>query len=346
MYEGVLARLGETSVTAGMAFGGFRVLEPAIPIDAVHSPRILWNILLATILGLSLGITVVVGWNYWDTSIKTIEDVEQMTAIPVLGALPLLEKKARIRRVGRGGDPSLLAEPAAPGSVLSLRPMSPFDRAPQPPEMVDGVRSVVASILLSRSSTPPRVLVVTSAISGEGKTTLACELGQALAESGARTLLVDADLRRPSLQERFNLDPAKGLSLFLSGNMEVFPVLHATDTGNLSVVAAGPCPPNPGVLVGSEKMQTYIGEMLRSFRFVILDSPPALPVADTRFLARIADGVVLVVRAGKAPKALLKRAAHALEADGGNLLGIVLTGAERNGHRASYYYRSYQPHES
>ena len=202
----------------------------------------------------------------------------------------------------------------------------------------EDMRTICASILLSRSGSPPRTLLVTSAAPGEGKSTLASALARTLADTGASTLLVDCDVRRGTQGALFGIGADGGLSLYLAGHLASAPAIHATEHGNLFIVTAGPVSPNPPALLGSDRMQSFLGDMLSSFQFVILDAPPVMPLADTRVLARMAEGIILVVRAGRVPKSMVRRAYSLLEAAGGTVLGAVLNGADVHGPDSHYRY--------
>jgi non-specific protein-tyrosine kinase len=232
--------------------------------------------------------------------------------------------------------------------VLAEGPVAPLlGRLAANPAAADAVRNVCASILLSQSSRPPRVIAVTSAVPGEGKTTLVSELGQAFADGGAKTLLVECDLRRPTFGSVFNVGHEGGLSLYLAGHTGAAPAIHPTSNGNLFVVAAGPSTPNPPALLNSDKMRTFLREMTAKFQFVILDSPPLIPMADARVVAAMAEGVVLVVRAGYVPKPLVRRMCAMLESTGATVLGAVLNGTDPQGPESPYYryYRHYYESE-
>lgn len=350
LYDGVLEQLKKTSLTSGMEFGGFRVVEAALPPQSIDSPRPLWNLSLAAFLGLALGISIAFIRNYWDTSITTVEDVEHLELVPVLGTVPLaapsaaeprLLERVRLRLPG-GARPSgrLLTEATPSGP----RPRSAASiDLPANPMVAEDMRSICASLLLSRSERPPRVILVTSAAPGEGKTTLATALARTLADSGAGTLLVDCDVRRGRLGSVFDIGGDGGLTLFLAGHLSAGPTLHATTHDNLFVVTAGPAAPNPPALLSSDKMKSFLTDVSSSFQFVILDAPPVMPLADARILARFAEGVILVVRSGQVPKSMVRRACHYLEAAGGTILGAVLNGVNGQGLDSPYhyYYREY-----
>jgi len=346
LYEGLLERLKQTGVSPGMEFENIRVVEPAVPATTVASPRVWWNLFLASVLGLALGVSFVLARDFWDNSVSGVEDIEQLTVTPVLGSVPLVKLP--------NSRPSLLGRSTVrsrSGSDRSLSMLGEFLSEPRPaaaltatfvsePAAAEAIRSICASILLSRSERPPQVLMVTSALPGEGKTTVVGQLGLAFAESGARTLLVECDLRRPTYASFFGLDADRGLSAFLAGHVAA-PTLHRILEDRLYAVSAGPVAPNPAALLHSEKMKAFLTEACRSFRFVIIDAPPVLPVADARLLGAMVEGVVLVVRAGVTSKRLLQRVCALLEHAGSNIIGTVLNGAAWE-ESSSLYYRYYR----
>ena len=345
VYDGVLEQLKKTSLISGMEFGGFRVIEQALPPDSVDSPRPLWNLSLATMLGLALGICIAFARNYWDTSIATVEEVEQLGLLPVLGTLPLAQMPSPARKLLGRVRLQLPGASRQAGSSLAGRknpgeghPSATAVDLPMNPMATEDVRTICASLLLSRSGRPPRTLLVTSAAPGEGKTTLASALAQTLADTGAGTLLVDCDMRRGRVGTIFDIAADGGLTLYLAGHLASAPIIHSTANDNLFVVTAGPSAPNPPALLGSDRMKSFLTEMMSSFQFVILDAPPVMPIADARVLATMVEGVILVVRAGRVPKSMVRRACLLLEAAGGTVLGAVLNGLDERGPDSPYQY--------
>jgi capsular exopolysaccharide synthesis family protein len=175
---------------------------------------------------------------------------------------------------------------------------------------------------------------------GEGKTTVVAEIGRALAQSGAKTLLVEADMRKPALAGLFGVAEDRALSLYLSGHV-TSPFIFETEQPNLLVIPAGPNPPNPLALLGSERMNTFLRAATEQFRFVLLDTPPVLAVADARILSARTDGVVLVSRARSTSKNLVSRAKAVLENSGANVLGLVLTHVDLRDVEGAYYRHYY-----
>jgi succinoglycan biosynthesis transport protein ExoP len=339
LYEGLLERLRQTSVTAGLEFGNIQVVEPGRPDNQVDSPKVVWNLGLASLLGLALGVCFAFVKDFWDNSISTLEEAEQLASLPALGSVPLVAAvKCRVL-ISQGSGRS-----SGAGTVLSLQPSQSVAVAQHqalPAEAAEAIRTICASILLSKSDRPPRVIMVTSATPAEGKTTLVNHMGMAFADGGNKTLLVETDMRKPALSKALGIGSENGLSLFLAGHVSPLPKIHSTAIPNLFAVAAGPKAPNPVALLNSEKLSSFLNEMTASFQFVLLDTPPLLAVADARILCSKVDGVVLVVRAGRTPKNLIRRAWTMLENSGANVLGMVLNGATRNGFETSYYYRHY-----
>lgn len=343
MYEAMLGRLKQASVTTGMEFGGLQVVEPASPSSTVDSPKVVWNLLLASVLGMGLGICLVLGRDYWDTTVSTVDEVEQLTGGPVLGTVPNfrgpLGSRPRLKGITN-------AFPRLGSSTALVSKTHGRDERPIPvdlssdPVCAESIRNVCASILLSQSEHPPRTLMVTSAVPAEGKTTMARELARAFTERGARTLLIECDLRRPTLGGIFKASPKDGLSMYLAGFCGDAPAVHEVHE-NFSLIVAGPPAPNPAALLNSDKMKTLLARSVKSYQFVILDAPPVIGLADSRVLAPMADGVVLVVRASKVAKTMLRRVCNMLESTGGNVIGAILNGAEGEDTDVTYGYYGY-----
>jgi capsular exopolysaccharide synthesis family protein len=189
----------------------------------------------------------------------------------------------------------------------------------------ESYRSVCSSLILSRPEGPPKTILISSALPKEGKTTSATAIGATLAELGAKTILVDADLRNPCLSRSFGMVQGPGLSTYLSGgSVNIVP----TGQNNLVLLPAGPAAPNPMALFSSARMSELIHELSKQYEFVVLDGPPILGLADSVVLASQADGVVLVTRAGKTPRSLLRQSVAQLKRTGAVVLGAAVTQIE------------------
>jgi capsular exopolysaccharide synthesis family protein len=216
--------------------------------------------------------------------------------------------------------------------------------------MAESFRVLRTSILLSSAASPPQVLLVTSANPSEGKTFASVNLALALAQRGGRVLLIDGDLRRPSVLKTLGLPDGngRGLSTVLTGAHDLDQALEVfTDSPNLWVLPPGPIPPNPAELVSSHRMEALVRELRQRFEHIVLDSPPVLMVTDGILLSTLADGVILVVESGATSRGALHRVRRILDRAGANTLGAVLNklddvgdGYDRSRHGYYSYYRS------
>jgi len=278
--------------------------------------------------------------DFWDNSITTLEEAEQLGHIPTLGAVPRIKfNKANISVISqktrnKSSETSLISHSAHRSQKASQTNL--------PPAVAECIRTICASILLSKSDRPPRIIMVTSAAPSEGKSTLVNHMGRAFADGGNSTLLVESDMRKPALSETLGIGSEGGLSLYLAGHVYPMPKIHDTSIPNLFAISAGPKAPNPINLLNSEKLDTLLKEMSFSYKFILLDAPPIVAVADARVLCPKVDGVILVVKAGRTPRNLIRRAWNLAESSGGNILGIVLNETNRNVSESSYYSYYYQ----
>lgn len=324
LYEGLLERLRQTGLFAGFHFGNIQLVEPGRPNPRVYSPNVIWNMGIALLLALSLGMCLALLLDTWDTSITTIEEAEHIALFPVLGGVPLMRGvRAAALLVAphdtpRSGSSVALSLSVNGGQQLpaKVKPTLPF-------ELEESMRGICASILLSRSDQRPHVIAVTSATPGEGKTTVTAHLGNAFAEAGLRTLVVEADLRKPDLSRIFGVDGSEGLSLYLAGLVSPARI-YETAIPNLSIAPGGPVPPNPAALLHSDRLTAFIQTAVKDFQVVIVDTPPLLSVADARIIGTKADGVVMVVRAGRTASNLVRRARQLLHSAHVPVLGMVL----------------------
>jgi capsular exopolysaccharide synthesis family protein len=179
---------------------------------------------------------------------------------------------------------------------------------------------------------------MSSAVMGEGKTTTAINLAMIIAQSDQRVLLIEADLRRPRFHKIFKIYNTKGLSNYLAGEVEA-PIIQKGPLPRLAVIPAGPIPPNPAELLVSNRMKTLLEAASRDFDFIICDAPPLLPVADSRILARLFDGVILVCNAGKTTYDMTERSLKMLQDIRARLLGLVVNQHEIA--KSGYYHQSY-----
>jgi succinoglycan biosynthesis transport protein ExoP len=261
------------------------------------SPDRTSNIALGTVLGLLSGLGLALLRNRLDNTVKTPEDVADLTDSGVIGTV--LE------------DPRL----AEDHLVTDLDHHS---------VTAEAYRAIRTNLQFLDVDHPPRVIVVSSAVPGEGKSTLAVNLATALAQGGSRVTLVEADLRRPRVTRYMGLISGAGLTNVLGGTAALQDVAQPFGDGKLTVLAAGPMPPNPSEMLGSAHMRWLLDHLRQTNDYVLIDAPPLLPVTDAAVLTALSDGCVISTRFGKTRKEELEEAAAALERVDGRLLGVVL----------------------
>ena len=341
LYDGLLQRLKEASVSAGLRASNVRVVDPAEVPTLPSKPRKLLNLALALMVGLSLGIGMAFFQEYLDNTLKTPEDVQRYLRLPPLGVIPAANAASRKKLAYGYGYNSrqTLAEvtsEAANGKPLSLELIGANGNA----AFSEVYRSLRTSVLLSTSGRPPRVMLITSGQPGEGKTTTTVNLAIALVQLGGRVLVVDSDMRRPRIGTLLKLPttPA-GLSTYLTGQFPLEDVLVGTHVPNLYAVSCGPVPPNPAELLSSKLMRQFLEQAAQKFDYVLLDSPPVLHVSDARILASQVEAVVLVAHGAVTPREAVKHAKEQLQQAGANLIGVTLNNVDFSAVGYDYYYR-------
>lgn len=285
--------------------------------DAPVSPKPVRNLVLGLVLGLLLGFAAAVLKQLLDTKLRSKEDVEAVTDAVVLGGIPFdadAEKHPLIIR----------ADPLA-------------GRA-------EAFRSLRTNLQFVDAANHPRVIVVTSSIAGEGKSSTTANLALAMAESGASVCVVEGDLRRPKLLDYLGLEGSVGLTDVLINRYELDDVLQPFGAHSLNVLGAGPTPPNPSELLGSTAMRDVLENLRRRFDFVLIDGAPVLPVTDSTVLTRLADGAIVVAGSGIVTKDQFDHALETFETVKGTVLGIVLNRIPRQARGGYYDYRyEYRP---
>ena len=333
LYDGLLEKLKEASLTAGLNSSNIRIVDKArIPLFPAR-PNVPRNMLFAVLLGLFGGVVVAFALEAVDTTVRTPEQAQEL-GLPVMAAIPLKVDISAAKDPGVGvrllvaprtGDTSVAA------LVTFLDPQS---------EISEAYRALRTSILLSSAGHPPQVLVFTSALPQDGKTMTSVNTALVMAKQGKRVLLVDADLRRPSIHKVFGLRPEVGLSNVLSGGAKWNDAVQPTMQANLFLLPSGPLPPHPSELLGSGSMQDLIREWRKEYDHIILDSPPVLSVTDAVLLAVQADMVTLVVRAGQTTMGAVRNARDLLLHLKAPLRGIVLNAVDLQSPDYYYYYYS------
>jgi polysaccharide biosynthesis transport protein len=338
LYVGLLEKLKETGVSTSMKAANIRVIDPAYPPKKPDSPRIPLNLSLAMLLGLSLGIGAAFLQEHLDNSFKTAGEIERFLQLPALASVPAVQAATNGNGHSLYARARHMAGEKYPASIVPS--WNRIEGNGQNTALAEAFHELRTSVLLSTAKHPPKTLLVTSAKGGEGKTTVAANLAVSLAQLGEKVLLIDADLRRPSLHNFFGVPNTSGLVNFLTGNPDWRSLLSHPAPIGLSVLPSGPIPPNPADLLSSEYMPALVREASKEYKFIVLDSPPLLNLADSRILATLVDGVILVVGGGITPRELVHRAyASAVDA-GSHVLGATINFADT---KSDYYSYGYHP---
>ena len=338
LYDGLLQKLKEAGITAGLRSSNIRVVDPALVPTTPARPQKSRNILLALIVGLVGGIGLAIFREYLDNTVKSPDDIETLTGLPSLAVVPSLPGL----NGHRGKLPGATEEA---GLQVPARPRVELLSYVQPKSQIsEAFRGLRTSLLLSQAEHPPQVILVTSALPREGKTTAAVNLAVTLAQLGDRTLLVDSDLRKPGVRRALNLTIGRdtGLSSYLAGVCTLDEILLPHPTiNNLTALTTGPVPPSPADLLSSHRMREAIVELRRRFKFVVIDSPPIMAATDAVIMSSLTDGVILVVRSGETPKQAFTRTRDLLTGVKSRLLGVVLNAVDSSAPDYYYSYRYY-----
>jgi capsular exopolysaccharide synthesis family protein len=281
------------------------------------------NLIIAMLLGLIGGVALAFFLEHLDDTIRTPEDMEQLTQLPVLGVVPKLQNP----KASAGRSLGLMAHDDVRSSFS------------------EAYRSVRTALQFSTRDGAPRVFMVTSTSQGDGKTTTALALAINSAQTGRPVLLIDADMRHPAVHKALVIDNSRGLSNFLSSDVPALAVVRTTQIPNLFVIPAGPMPPNPVELLSGSKMRSLLGQLGDRFTQIIVDSPPVLGLADSIVLGDQVGAVLFVVSSGTTRKAHARAALKRLRQASVLPLGAIMTKLDlRDGmygyESAYYYYRS------
>jgi capsular exopolysaccharide synthesis family protein len=336
LYESLLKHVKDATVSAGLRATNLHVLDTASPPAIPARPNKVLNIALGLIAGLVIGVTIAFVQEDLDYSIKTTEEVERLIGAPSLAVIPRVGSTgSRLYGLSKARDRT--AENAAPARAILENPNS---------ILAESYRALRTSVLFSRAPRPPKTVLVTSPQPNEGKTCTSLNLALALARQGARVLIIDADLRKPDIAESLGVDNGTGLSGVLTGAYSLESSLRQVEMPlDLSVLAAGPRPPNPSELLSSPAMERILRELNERFDHIVLDSPPLLMVTDATILSTLVDGVILVVESGLTSRDALLRAHKTIKISGGRVLGVVLNkvNLRQNGYNR-YYAKYYSSH--
>ncbi len=313
LYDMFLGRYKETNAAGDLQSTVARVIDPAIPPSSPYRPDKRQIVTIALVLGLFVGVMLALLLERLDSTVKTSADVESKLGLPVLASLPIVsERGIKTER------------------IVEQNPQAMFS---------EGIRTARTGILLSAIDEPHRAVVVTSSVPGEGKTTFATNLALAFSQT-KRVVLVDADMRRPSIGKLFGREAnAPGLSTLVSGNTPPTECIFKVDGSELYVIPSGTIPPNPLELLLSKRFEDTLNKLQEMFEIVIIDSPPVQLVSDALVIARHCTGLVYIVKADDTPYQLARNGVRRLKRAHSNIIGVALNKLDFE--RADKYYGEY-----
>jgi polysaccharide biosynthesis transport protein len=328
LYEGLLEKLKEAGVTAGLRSNNFRIIDAARVPTSPSEPNIPRNLAFALVLGVISALGLAFLLENMDNTVRTPEQAQVISGLPSLGMIPLGSKSGNHGPSGK--RLALTASKEVVETVTQVRPQS---------QMAESYRALRTSLLLSNLGAPPKVIMVTSARPQEGKTTTSINTAIVLAQKGVRVLLVDADLRRPSIHKALGMGPRSGLSNVLTGSATVQQTISASPIlPNLFIMPAGTPPPNPAELLASSNMRDLVAELREQYDHIVIDTPPTLSVTDAVVLSPRADATILVIRSGQTTKQALRRARDILTQVNAHVAGVLLNAVDLTSPDYYYYY--------
>jgi capsular exopolysaccharide synthesis family protein len=343
LYDALLLRLKEAGVASSLRASNVRIVDRALVPRAPILPNKRRGVLNTFVIALALAVGFVFFQEYMDSSLKSPDDITKHLKLPTLGLVPRLEKTdlRKLRNAGYGGSylpkgkTSPVPNPKEPAPIELISYAAPASL------FAEAYRSLRASLILSSPNHPPRTILITSAVPSEGKTVTAANIAVSLTQTGARVLLIDADMRRPRVATIFSLKDKAGLSNFLTGSEQLDNVIHETSVPSLWVIPCGVIPPNPGELILSSLFRDTIESLRKRFDYVVIDSPPLSNVSDGRIIAAWAEGVVLVVRSLSTSRHVVTRSLEQLEKVQARVVGVVLNDFDIQ-NKGNYYYPYYK----
>jgi exopolysaccharide transport family protein len=327
LYEGLLEKLKEAGVTAGLRSNNFRPVDMArVPTEPTE-PNIPRNLSFAFALGLTTGVALAFLLEGIDNTVRTPEQAQVISGLPSLGMIPLGSRTGA--ESGRARL-ALASSKEAVELITQSRPQS---------QMAESYRALRTSLLLTSVGAPPKVILITSALPQEGKTTTSINSAIVLAQKGTRVLLIDADLRRPAIHKTLGMGPRSGLSNVLTGSINVQQaIVRSPLLPSLYVLPAGPSPPNPAELLASSAMKDVLEELRNQFDHIVIDTPPTLSVTDAVVMSTRSDAVVLVIRSGHTTKQALRRSRDILLQVNAKVSGVLLNAVDLSSPDYYYYY--------
>ena len=325
IYMMLLEKAEEAKISEASEIGTVSMLDSALVPSRKIMKKKITNLMLGFIMGLFISIGVAFVIEYFDTSIKGIDDVEKSLKIPLLASIPSIRSRGSNNKRGE-------TENVEKRLITHFKPRSPIS---------ESYRSLRTNLQFASVDGGIKTVVVSSPAPKEGKTLTASNLAITQAQAGKKTLLMDTDLRRPMIHHLFKLKREDGISKVLTEELKLDDAIQGTDVENLSVITSGPIPPNPSELLGSKKMKEVLKELKSRFDIIVMDSPPMVAVTDPIVLCKEADGLILIVRSGKTDRDVAEKSKNNAEYAKVKVLGCVLNDVDVRRVYGSYNYYYY-----
>jgi succinoglycan biosynthesis transport protein ExoP len=335
LYEDLYTKLQEANISAGIKATNITVVDPAWAQPIPVRPNLRTSLIYGLMFGMIFGVVAAFAAESMDRTVTTPVEVEEVTGRAVVGTIPLFEEtgKSAHARLFKSNEAHLALGRNESATWILSRPKS---------AVAEACRALRTSIMLSRAGGGPRVILVTSSVPGEGKSTVSVNLAIAFAQHSKRVLIIEADLRRPSINRILKVKNHLGLSNVLTGSADFeSAVSRAVAVPSLDVLSSGPTPPLPSEILDSAALDELVSQLRREYDLIVIDSPPATVVTDAIALGMRADGVLWVTRAGIVTKPLVARAAEMVNKFQLPLIGFVMNGVNLNSVDYQYSYYGY-----
>lgn len=318
LYISMLSRAKETDLSEKLSVSGIRVVDQAKPSEVPAKPKKMQDFILAVMVALGAGFSVILLLEYLDSGIHTSDDVSMYIDLPFLGYIPATD-----RSIKSDVEKSMLCHAKPNDKVTEL------------------FRTVRTSILFaSPEDKPLRTILVTSSMPGEGKSFISANISEVFCHANERIVFLDLDMRRPVIHKAFCIEQSPGMSNFLTGKTDVKSIIQTTQVPGLYVIPSGTIPPNPSELLSSGKIRSLLEDLKTKFDRIIIDSPPILAAADTSLLANIVDGVVMVIKGSSTRIEMALQAKEKVIKAKGKIIGVIINNVQPR-KDDSYYYHYY-----
>jgi polysaccharide biosynthesis transport protein len=331
LYNDFLQKTNQADLQLAQQHKDLHIIEPAEAPGSPIGPQRLRTILIGLLVSLIAGVGLAFFLEYLDNTVKSVEDIERFAQLPTLAVIPSINSVSQRALTAKRKElqpsiekPAAALSPNAPANGKSGGSLTKLVTLDQLSSVVEAYRMLRTSVLLSAAGNPPKIILFTSGQPGEGKTTTAINTAISLSQLGSSVLLIDADLRRPTVHRVFKMNQTQGLSTYLSRQVEIDPLISKLWVPNLSVLPCGAIPPNPAELISSERMRDLLQKLSDRYDHILIDSPPLINVTDPVILSTMVDGVILVVQAGRSTRDIVRRARQELSSVGAKIFGVVL----------------------